>query len=89
MKKKSETVSKSNINDFVYAKSEEDIEEEERRFYESLGDCCYRGLDSFKQAIELLESPFAQNKEKELAIVRKNIRHICDLIDHIWEEHDG
>lgn len=78
-----------NHDEFVPERSDDDIAEEEIQFYESLGDCCYRGLNCFKEAIDLIESPFGKSKEKELAIISKNILHISDLIERIWDERNG
>lgn len=74
--------------DLLPQRSESDEEEEERQFYEKLGDCCYRGLDCFNEAISLINGPYGSSHEKELAVILKNLQHICDRIDNIWEEYN-
>ncbi len=73
--------------DLIPDRSEEDFGEEERQFYEDLGDCCYRGLDCFNEAIDLINSPYGKSHEKELAVILKNVQHICERIENIWDEY--
>ena len=85
-------IANANINEedfsqFIPERNEED--EESVQFYEKLGDCCYRGLDCFNEALELLDSPYGRDNEESLKIITKNIKNICDRINKIWdEEHD-
>ena len=68
-------------------RSEEDLEEEEKQFYEQLGEYCYKGLDCFNLAIDLINTPYGLEHEAELKNILRNIKHICDRIENIWEEY--
>lgn len=68
-------------------RSEEDLEEEERQFYEQLGEYCYKGLDCFNLAIDLISTPYGLEHEAELKTILRNIKHICNRIENIWEEY--
>ena len=71
---------------FVPERTEDEEEKESVQFYEKLGDCCYRGLDCFNEALELLDSPYARDNQESLRTITKNIYDICDRINKIWDE---